>query len=187
MFCYNCSQEIITASRFCHKCGSEVGEMKNQSVADQTKIPGARVNTCAKRPVQSALTLNNFCKRKEISRSSHFKLKKKKDEMVKITVGVMGVQKGDLKSKQGKRLPVVVSVNASAKDIIQAAVAKHQNHDRKFYVPKGPDDFALLYPHSSEAKFIPGTETEFKLCDYKNDLGKSYPRMGQLWNCKASW
>ena len=74
--------------------------------------------------------------------------------MVMITVGVMGVQKGDLKSKRGKRLPVVVSVNASAKDIIQAAVAKHQNHDRKFYVPKGPDDFALLYPDGSEAKFI---------------------------------
>ena len=72
---------------------------------------------------------------------------------------------------------MVVSVNASAKDIIQAAVAKHQNHDRKFYVPKSPDDFALLYPDGSEAKFIPGTETEFKLCDYKNDLGKSYPRI----------
>ena len=176
MFCYNCSQEVITGSRFCHKCGSEVGEMKNQSVADQTK-PGARANTCAKRPVQSALTFNDFRKRKELSRSSHFKSKKKKDKMVKITVGVMGVQKGDLKSKRGKRLPVVVSVNASAKDIIQAAVAKHQNHDRKFYVPKGPDDFALLYPDGSEAKFIPGTETEFKLCDYKNDLGKSYPRI----------
>ena len=57
MFCYNCSQEVITGSRFCHKCGSEVGEMKNQSVADQTK-PGARANTCAKRPVQSALSQN---------------------------------------------------------------------------------------------------------------------------------
>ena len=177
MFCSNCSQEVITGSRFCHKCGSEVGEMKNKSVADQTKIPGPRANACAKRPVQSALTFNDFRKRKELSRSSQFKSKKKKDEMVKITVGVMGVQKGELKSKRGKRLPVIVSVNASSKDIIQAAVAKHQNHDRKFYVPKGPDDFTLLYPDGSEVKFIPGTETEFKLCDYKNDLGKSYPRI----------
>ena len=73
MFCYNCSQEVITGSRFCNKCGSEVGEMKNQSVADQTKIPGARANTCAICPVQSALAFNDFRKRKELSRSSHFK------------------------------------------------------------------------------------------------------------------
>ena len=64
MFCYNCSQEVITGSRFCHKCGSEIGEMKNQSVADQTK-PGARANTCAKRPVQSALMhLQRFSQKK---------------------------------------------------------------------------------------------------------------------------
>lgn len=176
MFCYNCSQEVISGSNFCHKCGSNVGDTKNKSVADQTK-QGARDKPRVKPLVQSALTFDDYRKRKEVSRSSHFKSKKKKDEMTKITVGVMGVEKGELKSKRGKRIPVVVGVNATANAIIQAAVEKHKNHDRKFYVPKGPEDFALLYPDGSEVKVIPGTQAEFKLCDYKDDLGKSYHRM----------
>ena len=136
MFCYNCAQEVISGSNFCHKCGSKVGDTKNKSVADQKK-QGAGDKPCGVKPlVQSALTFDDYHKRKEVSRSSHFKSKKKKDEMTKITVGVMGVEKGQLKSKRGKRLPVVVSVNATANAIIRAAVQKHQNHDRKFFVRK---------------------------------------------------
>lgn len=180
MLCYNCAQEVISGSNFCHKCGSKVGDTsgdtKNKFVADQTK-QGAGDKPRVKPLVQSALTFDDYRKRKEVSRSSHFKSKKKKDEMTKITVGVMGVEKGQLKSKRGKRLPVVVSVNATANAIIQAAVGKHHNHDRKFFVPKGPEDFALLYPDGTEVKVIPGKQTEFKLCDYKDDLGKSYRRI----------
>lgn len=70
-------------------------------------------------------------------------------------------------------------------DIITAGVEKHKNHDRKFLAPRGPDNFALIYPDGSEVQYVPGKNCEFLLCDYKEELGKSYQRI-TLFICHKS-
>lgn len=107
MFCCNCGQEIISGANFCHKCGIKVGELEaakrnNPSNLDE-KSPvttADRSRTTATKPlVQSTLTFEGFRKRKGMARASHFNSKKKKDVIVKTTIGVMGLPNGELKGQ----------------------------------------------------------------------------------------
>ena len=51
---------------------------------------------------------------------------------------------------------------------------KHADHDQFFY---GSDEYVLCYPDQSIVQFIPGTNIEFTVERYKEEIGKPYSKI----------
>ena len=56
-------------------------------------------------------------------------------------------------------------------EILEKAVKKHANHDKNFL---GEIEHVLLNADGNEITTLPGTEKEFVLSKYREDMGKNY-------------
>jgi hypothetical protein len=125
-------------------------------------------------------------RKKEQDRQSRFEPKnkkfkpnssrgKEKECEVSINIGYMKVDNdGNLKRCRGKTPPIEVLPSAGRSEILEKAVRKHANHDKNIL---GELEHVLLNADGNQIEKIPGTEKEFLLRDYREELGKSYNRL----------
>ncbi|KAL6456260.1 hypothetical protein MHYP_G00348030 [Metynnis hypsauchen] len=100
-------------------------------------------------------------------------LKHKGKTKVKIDVGLMVIQKGDLRPQRGKTISLTTDPDISATTLLSQAVKKTKDFNKD--VKDGP--FLLLYPDGTEVTNIPGTQRPFALGAYKAEVGKPYQRI----------
>ncbi|XP_049460033.1 uncharacterized protein LOC125905826 [Epinephelus fuscoguttatus] len=170
MYCPFCGHQLTSKSAFCCSCGKGIQFLCN---VDQDK-PG----TSEEAPGKSALeSFQTFRSLKEKERQASFKKKKTQSKenlkVVKISVGLMRLKDGGLKTVRGTVLPLLVRPECNADELQRAAEQKlkafHQN------LRGGP--YVLLYPDGTKIVNVPGTEVLFNLKDYKEALGKAYQRI----------
>ena len=125
-------------------------------------------------------------RRKEHDRQSKFQPKykkfkpnsckeKEKVNEVSINIGYMKLDSdGNLKRCRGKTLPIKVLPTAGRNVILEKAVRKHANHDKNILDKL---EHVLLNADGNEIITLPGTEKEFVLSEYKEDIGKNYNRI----------
>jgi hypothetical protein len=125
-------------------------------------------------------------RKKEQDRQSRFEPKnkkfkpnssrgKEKECEVSINIGYMKVDNdGNLKRCRGKTLPIKVLPSAGWSEILEKAVRKHANHDKNIL---GELEHVLLNGDGNQITTLPGTEKEFVLREYKEEIGKNYNRL----------
>jgi hypothetical protein len=137
-------------------------------------------------PGKKTLSFRDFMRQKEHDRQSRFEPKSKKSKPnsskgkekecdVNISIGYMKVDNdGNLKRCRGKTLPIRVSPGAGRSEILDKAVRKHANHDKNVV---GELEHVLMNGDGNEITTLPGTEKEFVLREYKDEIGKNYNRI----------
>ena len=173
MFCCQCGSRSPESANFCPNCG-----LSFKSAFD---VVLSRPSTSSG---QETVSFDEFRARKERERSSRFEPKSKKAKIaksksketeVRINVGFMKVDKtGNFKKCRGKTLPIKVLPSADKKSILIKAVKKHANHDKTIHEGL---EYVLLYPDGNEVVKLPGTDDEFSLKEYREDLGRTYNRV----------
>ncbi|KAK3736371.1 hypothetical protein QZH41_006146 [Actinostola sp. cb2023] len=91
-------------------------------------------------------------------------------------------EEGELVKARGSRLPLKVGKELNAKQVLDAAVKKHSDHDQFF---SEDDNYVLIYPDQKIVEKVPGTNEEFAVANYKKELAKPYSKC-DLYICKAS-
>ena len=177
-FCSNCSAEVLSsAAKLCYSCGQELDV---QASADETKPKPA---SC------SALTFDQFRKRKGDERCSRFKPKdsnKKaakllnaQDLEVTIQIGIM-IWKDDccLTPKRGCNLLLKIRSSATADVLKDRAVSKQNRFNTSLVKSCDGVGYKLLFPDKKvvESNFT-WDDSEFSLRRYKEELGKPYSRI----------
>ena len=191
-----------SSTRYCGKCGNkyEVGKQKlnekSSSLADtnakqvekenRSKVPVA--SSSAK--MQTTVSFEAYKARKESNRRTFFKPSKKskqgKDVNIRIGLFQFDPDQNVLKPQWGKNLPLLVDRNSTYSAIHEKALAKRKAHDRHFSKISENENYQLLYPDGSEARFLPGQgKTFFDFQAYKEDLGVPYSRVA-LYLCSTS-
>ena len=177
MFYSTCSAEVLSSdAKFCYSCG---GELDFQASAEPKPKPASR----------SALTFDEFRKRKADERCSRFKPKdsnkkaakpsKAQDPEVTIQIGVM-IWKDDccLTPKRGCNLPLKIPSNATADVLMDRAVSRQNRFNSGLVKSCDGIGYKLLFPDKKvvESNFI-WDNSEFSLRRYKEELGKPYSRI----------
>ena len=212
MFCSSCGEKIVEAGLFCHKCGSAVSSSNRENIngnndaASSSKAESKREHKGKIMPREPSrlpsgfgppiMTFHEFRKVKEQDRQGHFKnkaLKKRKvDEnkdsatakVVTIKVGIVTYREdtGTLKPVRGSLLAVSIPVSSNSNDVRARAVEKLSRFNQT--ISSCASMYYLLYPDFTRAEKLPGTEEDFLLCRYKQELGKPYERI-TLYLCKS--
>ena len=166
-----------SSTRYCGKCGNkyEVGKQKlnekSSSLADtnakqvekenRSKVPVA--SSSAK--MQTTVSFEAYKARKESNRRTFFKPSKKskqgKDVNIRIGLFQFDPDQNVLKPQWGKNLPLLVDRNSTYSAINEKALAKRKAHDRHFSKISENENYQLLYPDGSEARFLPGQGKHF--------------------------
>ncbi|XP_076002263.1 G2/M phase-specific E3 ubiquitin-protein ligase-like isoform X3 [Genypterus blacodes] len=178
MYCPFCGHQQPPKPVFCCSCGKGIKFLCD--VDDDT--PGT---SGAEAPVRSVLeSFQTFRSLKEKERRACFKKKKapSKDNLtvVKISVGLMRLKDGGLKTVRGSVLPLLVRPELDADELQRAAEQKLKAFHRNLH--GGP--YVLLYPDGTKISYVPGTEVPFTLKAYKEAFGKAYQRI-TLYICTA--
>lgn len=173
MFCCQCGSRSPEAANFCPNCG--------HSFKSAVDVVPSRPSTSSG---QETVSFDEFRARKERERSLRFESKstkakiaksKSKETEVSINVGFMKLDKtGNFKKCRGKTLPIKVLPSADKKSILAKAVKKHANHDKTIHEGL---EYVLLYPDGNEVVKLPGTDNEFSLKEYREDVGRTYNRV----------
>ena len=190
MFCCKCGTQRVAEANFCHNCGHSftlsahsAGAAENTSTECTSGTSTSGGTTHSK---SSTLSFKDFMRQKEHHRQSKFQPKnkkfkpnsckgKEKQNEVSINIGYMKLDgDGNLKRCRGKTLPIKVLPSAGRHTILEKAVKKHANHDKNIL---GKLEHVLLNSDGNEITTLPGTEKEFVLSEYKEDIGKNYNRI----------
>ncbi|XP_033944731.2 uncharacterized protein [Pseudochaenichthys georgianus] len=176
MYCPFCGQQQqASKSAFCCSCGKDI---KFLCDVDKTGTSG---EATGKNTLELFRTFRSV---KEEERRAGFKKKKtpSKDNLkvVKISVGLMRLKDGVLKTVRGTVLPLLIRPESDADELQRAAEQKMKTFDRNLH--GGP--YVLLYPDGTKITNIPGTEVPFTLNKYKEVVGKAYQRI-TLYICTA--
>ena len=169
MFCRSYgAKSLVENAKYCYKCGLCLSNPTSESS-------------------NKTIGFEEFRKKEETERSTRFQPRKKLkasstagklkaiETEVSVNIGYMKLEaSGNLKRCRGKTLPVKVKPTANAQCILDKGLTKHANHDKK--VHEGLE-YVLLYPDHSEVINLPGTNEEFILEKYREDVGKSYNRI----------
>ena len=100
-----------------------------------------------------------------------------------INVGLIETnEKGVVAIKRGSRLATKVLKSFGPTEVAHAAVRKHADYDQFFC---GSDDYVLCYPDQKIVQFIPGSNKEFTVELYKEEIGKPYSKI-DLFLCNVS-
>lgn len=208
MFCSSCGEKIVEAGLFCHKCGSAVSGCNRENINGNNgaassskrehkgKIMPREPSRLPSGSGPPIMTFHEFRKVKEKDRQGHFKnkapKKRKVDEnkdsatakVVTIKVGLMTYRKdtGTLKPVRGSLLAVSIPVSSNSNDLRAKAVEKLSRFNQA--ISNCASMYYLLYPDFTRAEKLPGTEEDFLLCRYKEELGKPYERI-TLYLCKS--
>ncbi|KAK1902774.1 G2/M phase-specific E3 ubiquitin-protein ligase [Dissostichus eleginoides] len=157
MYCPFCGQQQASKSAFCCSCGKDI---KFLCDVDKTGTSGEATG-------KSTLELfQTFRSVKEKERRACFKKKKtpSKDNLkvVKISVGLMGLKDGVLKTVRGTVLPLLMRPESDADELQRAAEQKMKTFDRNYMA-------------------VP---TYCSTLTYKEAVGKAYQRI-TLYICTA--
>ena len=171
MFCPRCGLEARDTDKFCCHCGKSLQPCGTSTLNDRPK---------------KALSFEDFKLQKARDRASTFEpkrkmqfgelmLKKKKDQEVTISTGVMRLADDrSLRRCRGKTLPIKVPVTAKKELILERALRKHANHDKTVIEEL---KHILLFPDGNPVEKVPGTNTDFVLNKYRDEIGKNYSRL----------
>ncbi|KAL6489246.1 hypothetical protein MHYP_G00029870 [Metynnis hypsauchen] len=173
MYCSSCGKVLVELSpNFCSSCGKRIQEMcvgGTPQSSTQTAIPPC--------PTPAFSTFLEYRQKKKEERQKYSlgrrDLKHKGKTKVKINVGLMVIQKGDLRPQRGKTISLTTDPDISATTLLSQAVKKMKDFNKD--VKDGP--FLLLYPDGTEVINIPGTQRPFALGAYKAEVGKPYQRI----------
>ena len=124
----------------------------------------------------STISLEEFKRRREQTRSSFFvkKPKRKINQEVKVQIGMVHVVDGRFRRMKGRTLPVVIHEDATISELLQTAIAKHSKHFQQF----NPScTYVLMYADNKIVDKLPGSTEDFKLKAYKEDIGKPYAKI----------
>ena len=191
MFCSKCGTKRITNGNFCHNCGQSFvsnvescGSQHSQQAESSNSVASTVTKTIGQKTSASTVSFKEFMKRKETDRQNKFEPKKKKIKVsekipeveVSINVGYMKLDNDgiNLKKCRGKTLPIKVSSFAGRNEILEKSVRKHANHDKNIL---GELEHVLLNGDGNGIITLPGTNDEFVLSKYKEDIGKNYNRI----------
>ena len=103
-------------------------------------------------------------------------------DTVKINIGIMVPDSGQLRRVQGKSLTVNVPKNATASMLLEAGAAKHKAHSND--IIKQEYNYVLLYEDCTEVKTLKESSEAFVLHKYKNECGRPYHRLN-FFLCEA--
>ena len=172
MYCVHCGAPHNNAM-FWVQCGKQIGgQPENTNRTEQ----GSSSN--------GSLTINEFYRNKENNRTSKFKTKTNKKNTCKndknessITVGLMKQNSlGMLQIVRGTHLPVKVDPSWNAHELKVAAFEKLSRY-LKCLKERKHIEYKLVYKNGDTVKYIPGTNIEFTVKDYKEDYGVGYSRI----------
>ena len=194
MFCSGCGNLCIPNAKFCHLCGKEVlsdekemattytsstfpcSSTRNTSSTTSNTVTGVRT---------SFQSFDSFRARKAEDRSRFFKTKcpakakKAKVEQqpseVKINIGVLLLKDGKLAVRRGATLPLTVAPSVGSHELLRRAVEKHSRFNQNLVDPS--KTYRLLHADHEEVNTIPGTEKQFTLKQYKEEIDKPYLRI----------
>ena len=159
MFCWSCGKSISEGQSFCGQCG-----LQNSKQKPEEKKP---------------LSFNDFVKERSSSRSATtFPKKSKIDKReVKETTIYASVGEiddvGNIKQIKGSRLPVKVEVDWGSYQLKNAVFDKLERYNN-LVKGKRKSSYRLAYRNGETVKYLPGTEIEFTVKKYKEDLGVGY-------------
>ena len=177
-YCGKCGNKYeVGKQKFCGFCGSEVEltdkelKEKSSSLAD-TNAKQVEMENRSKVPVASSIakmqttsSFEAYKARKESNRRTFFKPSKKskqeKDVNIRIGLFQFDPDQNVLKPQWGKSLPLLVDRNSTYSAIHEKALAKRKAHDRHFSKISENENYQLLYPDGSEARFLPGQGKHF--------------------------
>ena len=102
---------------------------------------------------------------------------------VLINVGLItGNEEGNLAIVRGSRVALKVGKDYGVVEVCQAAVKRHADHDQFFC---GEEDYILLYPDQKPVLKVPGSDEDFSVAKYKQELAKPYSKV-DLYICKET-
>ena len=172
MFCSTCGEALQVSFKFCPKCGKDLANNKEIKVGDET----SRKNN---------LSFKEFKETKEKQWATFFRKKRGRgkgsgkqqedlSDIVKINIGIMVPDSGQLRRVRGKSLTVNVPKNVRASMLLEARAEKHKAHSKDI---KQEYNYVLLYEDRTEVKTLKESSEAFVLYKYKNECGKPYNRL----------
>uniref|UniRef100_A0AAV2MFZ4 HECT domain-containing protein n=1 Tax=Knipowitschia caucasica TaxID=637954 RepID=A0AAV2MFZ4_KNICA len=167
MYCPFCGSGINPETTFCSSCGKNITFLRDVQ-KPSTSQGGIKEEGALE-------SFRNFRISKEKERQLSFKKKKEplKENLVKISVGLMRLKDGVLSPMRGMTLPLSLKPSSDAKELQNAALQKLKAFNKN--LPPGPH--FLVYPDGTKIVNIPGTNTPFSVKDYKEAVGKAYQRI----------
>ena len=180
MFCSTCGESLQVSFKYCPKCGKDLANNKEMKVRDETSG-------------KKTLSFKEFKETKEKQRATFFRKKpgrgkgsgKQQEDLsdiVKINIGIMVPDSGQLRRVRGKSLTVNVPKNATASMLLEAGAEKHKAHSKD--IIKQEYNYVLLYEDCTEVKTLKESSEAFVLYKYKNECGKPYHRLN-FFLCEA--
>ncbi|XP_028419234.1 uncharacterized protein LOC114544973 [Dendronephthya gigantea] len=178
--CKKCGRDFSSSKyKFCPNCGNAFTDTDSKTIDSKQR--------------RSCDTFEQFKAKKSQQRATFFRGKTKsstpQNKDVLINIGVMKYDRDSLDSSneytpiRGKSLPLKIKKEANYAQLLTAALVKRKAYDQAFNEKL---DWNIHYPDGQIALNLPGqTESPFRLCDYKEDLGKNYSRI-TLYLCTES-
>ena len=146
-FCSGCGRAVEKSFRFCPSCGTEIvaAQPPNKSPSDSALERKVKFNLPS---------FQSFKQKKEMERGAAFQFRNKAkmtktEKQVTIQVGIMKPDKSTI--KRGQTLPVKVLPSATAGDVQQAAMKKHEAFNKCFRKGQA-SHYRLVYKDGSEVK-----------------------------------
>ncbi|XP_028417210.1 uncharacterized protein LOC114541494 [Dendronephthya gigantea] len=170
MFCSGCGKAIYEENKFCANCGIEI---KNANRAGIKSFKEYR-------------ELKGKEWKKRVTKDQTPTAKKKREEKdVVINIGFMewSEKEQELKRKRGKRLPLRVSPTLSYWPLLKEAETKWKNFNSNLYQPE--EVYLLLYEDERNAILLPGSNENFSLKRYREEIGKDYKNI-TFYLCSSS-
>ncbi len=210
MFCSQCGTKSVEEASFCHKCGVRLGRFAGpttEKLATAEATATTSLSTASSSTTHRAtsvttpkvlaagtgpplLTFHEFQSKKENTRRSQFKpkpAKKQKLKEAKIKIGMITYhpELDELKVSRGSSTnhSVAVSPSVGESELIKIAVEKHSRFNRK--LSDRAEEYFLLYPDKTRVEKLPGSQENFTLERFKEELGKPFDRI-TLYLCKVS-
>ena len=164
MYCFHCSKEVF--GKYCSNCGLK---NRNDDLEEQASSSNTKSFT--------DFLKDRSRKRVKTKKNSSMPKKGKVDsrEVIENTIyaSLARIEDGLLKQERNSRLPVIVNVNWGPFELKSAVFEKFSRYNKSF-VGKKKEDYKLVYKNGDIVRYIPGTQTQFTVKRYKEDLGVGY-------------
>lgn len=179
--------------KFCFKCGSKVPETSHSSVRISTPEDERALSSSSTKSLSQYLA-SKVEERRGFNKPNKAGFKRKvnnpgssskrvMDNRVVINVGLITENKeGNLAIIRGSKVALKVGKDFGAVEVCQAAVKKRTAHYQFFC---GDEDYILLYPDQKPVHKVPGSDKDFSLAKYKQELAKPYSKV-DLYICKET-
>ena len=189
MFCSSCGENCASEAKFCHKCGGRLQQNVAEGAGHVNECGGsASTASSGSSGASGLLTFKQFRARKEEDRSKHFRKKNPQKKMklshkgnvdceVKINIGLMTMRDGRLSIKRGYSLPLSLTADITAEDLLAKAVEKHSRFHKDVIQSNNKVFYQLLYADKNPVRTLPGTDETFTLKRYKEEIDRPYSRI----------